>query len=63
MGRKTRKKCQASVQQTFCVSEELKKNLKGLGMFFLSCVASEAFTAIIHSDTVAFILASIKGFL
>ncbi len=61
--RKTRKKCQASVQQTFCVKEKLKKYSKDTGKYLLALVFSEVFSTVCHSEAVASILASIKGFL
>lgn len=61
--RKTLKKCQASVQQTFCVKEKLKKYSKDTGKYILALVFSEVFSTVFHSEAVASILASIKGFL
>ncbi|MBW5893676.1 hypothetical protein IM880_15785 [Pectobacterium polaris] len=63
MSRKTRKKYQASVQQTFCVKEKLKKYSKDTGKCILTLVFSEVVSAVFHSEAVASILASIKGFL
>ncbi|EBN9932401.1 hypothetical protein JP88_002846 [Salmonella enterica subsp. enterica] len=61
--RKTRKKYQASVQQTFCVKERLKKYSKDAGNLLFTLVISEVISAVFHSEAVASIFASIKEFL
>ena len=61
--RKTRRKYQASVQQKFCVKEKLKKYSKDTGKYILALVFSEVFSTVFHSEAVASIFASIKGFL
>ncbi|MDI5591781.1 hypothetical protein MJI40_24635 [Salmonella enterica subsp. enterica serovar Montevideo] len=61
--RKTRKKYQASVQQTFCVKERLKKYSKDAGKLLFTLVISEVISAVFHSEAVASIFASIKRFL
>ncbi|MCT7323180.1 hypothetical protein [Klebsiella quasipneumoniae] len=61
--RKTSKNYQASVQQTFCVKERLKKYSKDAGKLLFTLVISEVISAVFHSEAVASIFASIKGFL
>ncbi|ECY4196867.1 hypothetical protein J9R05_003970 [Salmonella enterica] len=61
--RKTRKKYQASIQQTFCVKERLKKYSKDAGNLLFTLVISEVISAVFHSEAVASIFASIKEFL
>lgn len=61
--RKTRKKYQASVQQTFCVKGRLKKYSKDAGKLLFTLVISEVISALFHSEAVASIFASIIGFL
>ncbi|EAB1706872.1 hypothetical protein EG620_24335, partial [Salmonella enterica] len=56
--RKTRKKYQASVQQTFCVKERLKKYSKDAGKLLFTLVISEVISAVFHSEAVASIFAS-----
>mgnify|MGYP000093286371 CR=1 FL=1 len=51
--RKTRKKYQASVQQTFCVKERLKKYSKDAGKLLFTLVISEVISAVFHSEAVA----------
>lgn len=60
MRRKTNKKCQASVQQTFCVKESFKKFIKDSGKFILGLVFSEIFSAVFHSEAVASILGKVR---
>ena len=63
MGRKTRKKNQASVQQTFCVNGGFKGFLKGAVKYLLGLFIREMISEVFHSESVASIWASIKEFI
>ncbi|MBC0853177.1 hypothetical protein [Pantoea stewartii] len=60
MSRKTHKKYQASVQQTFCVNGGIKGVLKGVAKYFLGLFIRETISEIFHSESFASIWTALK---
>lgn len=60
MSRKTHKKYQASVQQTFCVNGGIKAILKGVAKYMFGQFIRETISEIYHSESIASIWTALK---